>query len=281
MDYESFKDTVLHSITEYLPEELQTCQVKLETVRKVNVEKEAMTVRFGHRGLRLYLEETFLEYKAGQAFVVLMERMAMEITNAIKDTEGLQGQLETGGMLQTVVLQLVCDKWNKELLEDVPHRKFLDMSIVYRVLLESRNDSRRSILVTNTLMNKFGVTEEQLYRMAKVNTKRLLPTKAFDFGYEFCQMVVLTNSNSFYGASCMLDTETLEKVAEAIDDDIYLLPSSQHEVLAVPCKEYVQHDGLQQIVREVNDSTVAKEDWLSDQVYMYSRQSKEVSLVCQ
>ena len=38
----------------------------------------------------------------------------------------------------------------------------------------------------------------------------------------------------------------------------------------MPCKEYVQHDGLQQIVREVNDSTVAKEDWLSDLAIRYN-----------
>lgn len=47
-------------------------------------------------------------------------------------------------------------------------------------------------------------------------------------------MYVISNKEHYYGAVEMLFNENLDKVSEIFHDDLYILPSSTHEVIAVP-----------------------------------------------
>ena len=75
----------------------------------------------------------------------------------------------------------------------------------------------------------------------------------------------------------MLYKEYLEIVAERMNGDFYILPSSIHELLAVP----VSNTGLEQLremVKEVNDNVVAPEEILGYEVYRYNRETGEVEV---
>ena len=67
----------------------------------------------------------------------------------------------------------------KELLLDVPHKKFLDLSLVFAVLVEADNDGTAVMLIKDLHMRQWKVTKEQLWNVAKENTKRLLPAECF------------------------------------------------------------------------------------------------------
>lgn len=65
-------------------------------------------------------------------------------------------------------------------------------------------------------------------------------------------------------------SETFQGLAEKYGTDLYILPSSIHELIAVPAYGE-ESDNLAGIVKEVNRSAVLPEDKLSDTVYRYCR----------
>lgn len=58
-----------------------------------------------------------------------------------------------------------------------------------------------------------------------------------------------------------------------------ILPSSIHEVLLVVYEEELCMEELKEMVRHVNQTEVAKEEILSDNVYIYSRKTDKISIV--
>ena len=74
----------------------------------------------------------------------------------------------------------------------------------------------------------------------------------------------------FYG-------NALEELSETIGSDLYILPSSVHECIAVST-ELGDPETLAEMVQEVNGSQVAPEEQLSDHVYHYDANTKEITL---
>ncbi len=89
-------------------------------------------------------------------------------------------------------------------------------------------------------------------------------------------MFVLTNKQKFYGAACMLYPEVLKNFAEKIKQDLYILPSSVHEVILVPANAGTNQESLREIVTDINRTQVAEDEVLADSVYFYSRSRNEI-----
>ena len=79
----------------------------------------------------------------------------------------------------------------------------------------------------------------------------------------------MTNKRRKYGASILLFEDELAAVAEKMHGDFYILPSSVHEVLAVP-EDLMKDQELKEMVKNINDSEVAEEEILSYTIYKYN-----------
>ena len=66
-----------------------------------------------------------------------------------------------------------------------------------------------------------------------------------------------------------------------IEDDVYILPSSTHEILAIPSKVawYTGEKQLKDMVKEVNATHVQPDEFLSDNVYLYRRDTDKIEIV--
>ena len=93
-----------------------------------------------------------------------------------------------------------------------------------------------------------------------------------------CPMYVLTNQNKLNGASCILYEHLLEHFADRLCCDLYILPSSIHEVILIPATSDTSYQELSQMVQEVNDTQVSPEEILSDHVYYFSRSSGSIRM---
>jgi hypothetical protein len=87
-------------------------------------------------------------------------------------------------------------------------------------------------------------------------------------------MYILTNSKGINGATCLLYPEVLQQIAEELNSDFYILPSSIHEVILVIDHGNISKMSLKEMVCDVNQTQVAEDEVLSDQVYYYSRKDK-------
>ena len=91
-------------------------------------------------------------------------------------------------------------------------------------------------------------------------------------------LYVITNSRSNRGASAVCCPGVLGEASELLGGDFYLLPSSIHEMIAVPAQLAGSGERLGGMVREINRTVLSEEEFLADTVYFY--RAAEGRLVC-
>ena len=190
-----------------------------------------------------------------------------------------------------IIFKLINTEKNRELLRDVPYIPFHDLSIVFQCLVSEERFGNASILIHNVHLQLWKVNARELYEYALENTPLLqgyyladvytflVEMKALggidDEEIEDMQqevpMYVLSNKSRINGASCILYKDILKDFAMVVDKDLYVLPSSIHEVILLPSDGTQESEQLKEMVREINQSQVEKEEVLSDSVYYYRR----------
>lgn len=79
-------------------------------------------------------------------------------------------------------------------------------------------------------------------------------------------------------APAVFFTTTCCIICEKLECDLYILPSSIHEVILIPAYDHDSYDELTSMVKEVNSTQLSKEEILSDHVYFYSRETGQISM---
>ena len=146
-----------------------------------------------------------------------------------------------------IIYRLVNRERNRKLLEDVPYKEYLDLAIVYYVLLEMDEYGMASMLVRREHLKMWKVSEEDIYYRACKNTQKLLPydfstmrsviMELLEIGREIEEqtgkMYILSNVMRSYGACAMMYPDLLRKIGEELEENYYILPSSVHETIIV------------------------------------------------
>lgn len=91
-------------------------------------------------------------------------------------------------------------------------------------------------------------------------------------------MYVLSNSSHVNGACCILYPDLLRNVSGQIHENLYILPSSIHEIIMVPACFTQKPSELKEMVEEINAAELEAEEVLSDSVYFYDREADKLSL---
>ena len=78
-------------------------------------------------------------------------------------------------MKDKLVMEVVSAERNADLLAKVPHQEMEDMAVVYRFVMQSDDEGRATILVTNQLLERYGITPEELHADAMENAPELKP----------------------------------------------------------------------------------------------------------
>ena len=191
-------------------------------------------------------------------------------------------------ILNHVEYQLVNAERNAEKLKCVPSKKIADLVALYKVVTNEYSERIACFVLQNEVMNLAGITLEELDEAAAHNTKKngfiiktMQEVMAEITGIEEMEdesnIFVLTNKRKINGANILLFKEKIAEVAEKAEDDLFILPSSIHELLAIPAGQ-ADIDMLRQMVREVNDTEVAPDEILSYEVYLYDRDTGEIKI---
>ncbi len=92
-------------------------------------------------------------------------------------------------------------------------------------------------------------------------------------------MYVLTNVGKLHGAACILYQQLLENFAKKVNDNLYILPSSIHEIIMIPASFAGKAADLREMVEEINATQVEEEEVLSDSIYFFDRLTKKLEVV--
>lgn len=242
----------------------------------------------------IYLESFFEAYEDGAD----MEEIVGKILEAYESTpsEGVDMTFfqDFSIVKDRLCMKLVNREANVELLRQIPYREFLDMAVVYYVDYYDPKIGAGTIPVYSSHMKAWGVTEEELWEAANINTPERRPGKIEsledilaemlaeqgDAASERCicmgksslPMLVITNEDRMYGAVVVLYSRMLKQAADKIGSDLFILPSSLHEVIAIPSTEGRKAAELKEMVMDVNRNALRADEMLSDNVYIYKRE---------
>lgn len=188
---------------------------------------------------------------------------------------------------KSLFVKLVNTERNESLVEQSISKEFLDLSAVVRVVLKMDKEGMASMALLKGDAEILGMTEEEIYAAALANTLRLFPPKLMNLG-RYVEMsigaelplgedevttYILTNQKEVDGAIYFMSPEVVGAIAEALEDDLYILPSSVNEVLLVRASELEDGvDKLKEMVRDANETVVAEKDILSYNVYHYDKE---------
>ena len=308
MSYEVFKKVIAERIEDFMPPGYENYKVKMSKMKKVNRTLDCMNLMPPKdREIKeptvipnIYINEMYDEFKVCQDLNSVLTKIAAIIYNTDKFMRPDIPQLDFRGCTNAIVINLINTERNKELLEDIPHREVLDLSIIYRIMMHQERGEYATILVTNSLLKDIGMSEEELYLIAKENTAYIFPTtvKSMDEIFmeiikfktggdeehvkkisnliEKTNMYVISNEIGINGAANMIFEEELFALAEKMGSNFFILPSSIHEVIAIS-DEIADYEHLTRMVSDVNNEVVRAEEILSDDVYYYDREIRSIS----
>ncbi len=306
MNYEMFKGVIETELGNFLDDEFKDLKVVINPVNKVNARLDAVMF-YDEKSDKefsispvIYLDSMFRYYERCESLPEVMKEIASKVKEGVLEAPNIIDKLDLENSKDKIIWQLINTDQNKELLAECPHRDINDLSVIYRIVVDERDEMVASCIVNNNIAKVLGLSEQELYEIAAENTQNLYPVEIMGMNQMMKEMFmadgmpeevadamigemsegeamyVISNSRRVNGAVSMLYIDKLDELAEKLGDDLYILPSSLHEVLAVPAS-IGDPKTLANMVYEINMAQVSLEDRLSNQVYHYDRTAKTLT----
>ena len=284
-----FYESVAESVSEVLGSEVI---VELQEVTKVNLSLDGLTIRKQGENIAptIYLNQYFNQFNDGRAMDDIVRDIIRVYENNqpenIMDVFKTEDFYDFDKMKEKIVLKVINTERNLDLLEQVPYLDMegLGLSVVFYVSLMTGEQSA-GILIKNEHLKLWEKTVSDLTSLAEINTNRMhaFTIKSMNevlsgmFGFEedlipedVPALYVLIDENKTFGASQLYLKDKIREFAEKNDCDVYILPSSVHELLLLSADfPNLEPSYLKEMVCEVNATQVSEEEFLFDGAYKF------------
>ena len=175
-----------------------------------------------------------------------------------------------------------------------------DLAITYHLAIRIDDIGVGSTTITNDILKRYGISEEQLHADAMENSPNVRPIQVMVMGSMIEQlmgmepetilrgetaqsiaetiskgmeredpMFIITNQQTLDGAGVIFYPEVMDQIGEGFQGNFFILPSSTHETLVIPDNGAFDYRVLEDMVQTINENEVAPEERLSDHVYHY------------
>lgn len=305
MDFNQFVDEVKGGIKLFLPREYENAQVRIEEVRKLNENYLGITVLKENQIMAptFNLNQLYEMYQSNPE--VSMESIMKNITGVMLDSPkqfDLKNITEYETAKDKLFIRVSSAEKNEEMLQNVPHQMREDLAITYHLAISIDDIGVGSTMITNDILKRYGISEEQLHADAMENSPNVRPVQVMIMGSMIEQlmgmgsetimrdepvqniteiiskgmgmeretpMFIITNPQTVDGAGVIFYPEVMEQIGEGFQGDFFILPSSTHETLVIPDNGTFDYRVLEDMVQTINENEVAPEERLSDHVYHY------------
>ena len=174
---------------------------------------------------------------------------------------------------------------HKQELENMPHTIVGDLAIVYRIMIQTTGERFCSAKITNKMMDAYGIDVNTLHNDALISSPNMmkpevLPIQTMMMGIskenafqdKKRQIVVLTNEHKTDGSATMFYAGVLNDLAEKLEHDLYIIPSSTDECIVLCDSPSLNINRVKEMLRSVNNSDkVPSGKKLSDHLYHYDK----------
>lgn len=280
----------------------------LKVVKNNGIVLDGLTLRKSDESISptIYLNSFFDGYQMGKPMSVIMQDIIQQYESMkVGMSLDIVNIYDFNAVKDDIILRLVNYERNRELLKTCPHKRFLDLAITFRFVASMDVLGVSSSLIRNEEFEAWNMDVDDLYQIAMFNTMREFPWQmdslaniivdslqkkvseemAKEFEEEIAMLeqtkngvnlFVLSNDTGVNGASCILYDSVLKNFAKVQESNLFILPSSVHEVMLVPEDSETDPEFLENLVREANQSSVGLIDLLSDHIYYYDREKDKL-----
>ena len=234
----------------------------------------------------IYLDDFYSDLCNGSSFEEIAKTIYKLYRNAKQTGDfKLKDLTNFEELKEKIIYKLINLDMNKDLLDDIPYIPYLDLAIVFYCCIANTDEQTAGFLIHNSHLDLWGIQQNELYKYAHKNTCRLFPYSLQSVCATLNEMsenltaplsvmpeedlLVLTNQSRIDGAACILYDNMLEKIAEVLQEDFYVIPSSIHELLILRKHLSPEEGGLSELITSVNKTTVMDTDILSSHPYYY------------
>ena len=239
----------------------------------------------------IYIDSLYDDYLNGRCLQSIVDNMIETFYRA--ETEQNFDVHQEHKLFDRIRCKLINTKANKEFLDKTPHTEFHDLSLIYYYSLDNAEDEYlKSVTIDNAIMKSINLSLDELHRIAMKNTKEQMPGQIIGMSTLLHQMsdglypededetmYVITNTKKIFGASAILQEELLSDFCNSINvNSLYIIPSSVHEMILLPCTRATSVNEINRIINEVNSTKVDAQDVLSSNCYIYNRSLHQISV---
>lgn len=290
-------ETFVEEVVSLLEERLEGETVQIRQILNNNgVCRTGLIIRDSgsHITLCVYLEDFYAEYEEGHG--TIRDIVEQIIYVHCQNTYDVSRFYDYSIVRTRLHGRLINTERNSRLLERIPHREFLDLSLVYYVEILCFTDDRLvgSIQIRSEDLLIWGVTENDLYAQVMENMRTSNEVSIVSIDDLWAQITesnqeelsercflgyVLSNRQYRNGAVQMLNQKALEEAGKILGSDFYILPSSVNEIILVSVNDFDSIENLVSAVCTVNETDVPECEVLSCHVYQYSMETGQIKIV--
>lgn len=301
MNYEEFKLELEKELPKASKNELAGLEISFSKLVCTNRMMDGIKIsRKGEdRGIAINIQQLYEIYLPYYDFPYTLDTIIKQVKAYFLHEDRREKEEKLSKETAKVFIQLVNMEESKEMLQHVPHRQFLDLAIIYRIVCEETDQGFETGIVNNELMEALDWSEKDLY--LKAMSQHIMKTKIAlldDVAREYLFMAgaprafvdimyppeaesrlvyMLTNENMLFGANEILYTENLWKLSNKLHSDLYIIPSSIHECIVLP-DDCSIHD-VKEMLGAANDIIVSESNQLSYNIYHYERKTGNIKIV--
>lgn len=287
MNLEQFTEKIAADLQTTLPHKYAHVEVRSRNVEKIGGSYLGIELKpEGNIGLLLKAKKYYEEYMLGTPYFYVLNMIVEDAVDALDKTP-TELVIDIDKLEEIISIQVVQTESNKKYLETIPHLEIEDLAIICKFNVEISADDEGSIVISDEWLDRLNISEEELFSIAREHAPINRPDKIQSMNdvinaldSELAEntpkspLLVVTNESGIDGASVLFYPGVLERCADILNGNFYVLPSSIHEFLLWSEDETMGAKDLKAIVKEVNDNILDPEELLSYNVYHYDWKEK-------
>lgn len=288
MNYKEYKKELQELVQKEIGDQAKvviTTQVKSNDVIKEGITfEEAGT----HAVPVIYLEEIYNTYQESQA----IEESVETVLDIFRNSSPFQREdfaLSWDLIKPKIQIRLLKREWNKEYINSLIYREWLDFAVIPVVRVSEKEVGSAVASVSKSMLAALQIDEKELWNAAFENLQKeyffVQDIRSIFIGetrqsQEDTGVFVATNWNFQYGARVILRKDILKDFAEKNGYNLFILPSSQNEILILGDNGEMQVEDLKEMVASINGDPklISKEEVLSNSIYYYDYEQDKVRI---
>lgn len=291
MTFNEFAQYTKNNITRHLYNK-DVFGVTVEYTNHVNTESKAdLVIYTGKMNYGLSLDYYYRMYKRSSDIDYTIKMMAKKY-NEITEHDSFKALPGVDDIYDQVIYRTVSYKENQATLYNVIHEKKMDLANMICIPVRNIRDEVVGVApVTNAYLYENDLSRTMLIEAANRNTPNFLPAtikplfskkESTVHQIQPWSMYQLTNSEKTFGAGVVFYDGIMSELSKKSGGmDIVLLPASVHEwvIIPVPVNDEINIREFKNMVRQINNYTLPPEEFLSDNIYKYKNQTRELIIL--